>query len=109
MESVLRSSTSKMDSPVVGNAQTYIWTCDYEEHLENLQRYPPGTKLLVRYNPENVKDLRLSPDLVEGVPKSAVLGILLAGTILGIVFVRVLRAKPIDEARGSDNAPSVGV
>ena len=79
--------------PFVGKAQTFIWTADRQGHLENLQRYPPGTKLQVRYNPNDPTDVRLSPDRIESVPTSVVVGILLLGTALGLLFMRGRRAK----------------
>ena len=85
----------KNGRPLVGKAQTYVWTSDYQEHLENLQRYPAGTKVLIRYNPSDPADLRLSPDPIEEVSKPIVFGILLLGTTLGVLFVRALRTRGV--------------
>jgi Protein of unknown function (DUF3592) len=81
--------------PFVGKAQTYVWTSDYQEHLENLQRCPAGTKVLIRCNPSDSADLRLSPDLVEEISKPAVFGVLVLGTALGVLLVRTLRARGV--------------
>jgi hypothetical protein len=81
--------------PLVGQAQTYVWTVDQQEHLENLQRYPPGTKLQIRYNPNDPTEVRLSPDLIESVPTAVILGIFLLGTALGLLFVRGRRLNGV--------------
>lgn len=77
----------------VGNAQTYVWTPNYQEHLNNLRAYPSGSSVQVRYNPADHSALHLSPDLIESVPMSAVFGIVVVGTILGVAFVKSTRTE----------------
>ena len=75
----------------IGNAQTQVWTSEYQQNLEELAAYPPGTKGQVRFNPADHSQLRLWPDLVQSIPVSAVLGIVVVGIGLGLAFVRHLR------------------
>jgi uncharacterized protein DUF3592 len=87
-----------------GNARTYRWTCDYEEHLEKLQRYTVGTKLMIRYDPEDFTRLVLSPDPIEALPNWAVYGIPIGGIVSGLLVVRLRRElvqRAASEAKAS--------